>query len=167
MIRRPPRSTQGRSSAASDVYKRQSGNQTSGRVASSSAPVCRCIGIYPMVELRQTSTVPKGIEIREGEINPLPKTYGSENQVRTHVVPKLIETSKAKRALAAVNTGRQSRTGTQFFQIFDVRCSHHAAIVRHSLVVGERTITDPYQFSIESHIRICLLYTSPSPRDRG
>src|SRR5450756_380712 len=39
MIRRPPRSTQSRSSAASDVYKRQAGARPRGRPRGAQAPV--------------------------------------------------------------------------------------------------------------------------------
>eukprot|EP00657_Telonema_sp_P-1_P008756 TRINITY_DN3070_c0_g1_i2.p2 TRINITY_DN3070_c0_g1~~TRINITY_DN3070_c0_g1_i2.p2 ORF type:complete len:112 (-),score=31.33 TRINITY_DN3070_c0_g1_i2:257-592(-) len=55
MIRRPPRSTQSRSSAASDVYKRQVSTQSTGRIspngegglATKTLEVVMCVTLIP------------------------------------------------------------------------------------------------------------------------
>src|SRR5450756_1849345 len=74
MIRRPPRSTQSRSSAASDVYKRQRTDDRADRQASSDGlPQHRQVRCHAVVFLRAAQGDPEGREhFVEEEQAPVP-----------------------------------------------------------------------------------------------
>eukprot|EP00657_Telonema_sp_P-1_P009520 TRINITY_DN3762_c0_g1_i1.p1 TRINITY_DN3762_c0_g1~~TRINITY_DN3762_c0_g1_i1.p1 ORF type:complete len:117 (+),score=42.62 TRINITY_DN3762_c0_g1_i1:128-478(+) len=107
MIRRPPRSTQSRSSAASDVYKRQYQRRVRG------------------------DTMPDNRILAE-----------QEKLMLTHQIEKSPEQ-----------------------QIYELRYTAYlekASIKENS----QHAFMDPYDTAPNCHSFICLLYTSPSPRDR-
>src|SRR5680860_1114363 len=79
MIRRPPRSTQSRSSAASDVYKRQSPGPTS----------CSCAASYPAwspsgfatAPCTQPAALPSMLAAQEQEVGPGDQGPGDQHQL--------------------------------------------------------------------------------------
>eukprot|EP00831_Metopus_contortus_P048030 TRINITY_DN38984_c0_g1_i1.p3 TRINITY_DN38984_c0_g1~~TRINITY_DN38984_c0_g1_i1.p3 ORF type:complete len:122 (+),score=13.95 TRINITY_DN38984_c0_g1_i1:131-496(+) len=111
MIRRPPRSTQGVSSAASDVYKRQVHG-----------------GDYPMT----LSSQPPVNKATYKDDKP-PKTKPPQNTHNTTNTPHLLQLSKS-------------------------RLSTYSSNLALSPVLQHRD-------TALTHFQICLLYTSPSPRD--
>ena len=157
MIRRPPRSTQGVSSAASDVYKRQCrGRQVScsyaGRkTAAHHSGVCG----FPYEHLHQIvspgsrlggrPSAPDGRKKR-----PRNKLPGPQNRCQ----PALQRTR---------HRAQQLRCTPESIHPTGPSARHQERAVR---LLGKRRITHRRGRDLHAvRARACLLYTSPSPRD--
>eukprot|EP00657_Telonema_sp_P-1_P002637 TRINITY_DN16083_c0_g1_i1.p1 TRINITY_DN16083_c0_g1~~TRINITY_DN16083_c0_g1_i1.p1 ORF type:complete len:146 (+),score=11.31 TRINITY_DN16083_c0_g1_i1:89-526(+) len=136
MIRRPPRSTQSRSSAASDVYKRQRTAYNNGR--------------------RDFYRPGSRVYDKNGRVS-VNKNY-NPNRTNTMI-------TSTGRNNTSVRTNNTRNTVT--------RNSNTAATnVRNSANTRNNTTTSVKNTRSENVVRTntrsntCLLYTSPSPRDR-
>eukprot|EP01017_Pseudomicrothorax_dubius_P022331 TRINITY_DN2413_c0_g1_i3.p1 TRINITY_DN2413_c0_g1~~TRINITY_DN2413_c0_g1_i3.p1 ORF type:complete len:114 (-),score=43.91 TRINITY_DN2413_c0_g1_i3:149-490(-) len=106
MIRRPPRSTQSRSSAASDVYKRQVSTQSTwvrGTFIIDKAQNVRHIGINDLSVGRNVEEVLRMVEAfqyadEHGEVCPAQWKKGSKTMVADHSSSKTQEYFKSLQA---------------------------------------------------------------------
>eukprot|EP01015_Nassula_variabilis_P003613 TRINITY_DN12442_c0_g1_i1.p1 TRINITY_DN12442_c0_g1~~TRINITY_DN12442_c0_g1_i1.p1 ORF type:complete len:128 (+),score=63.29 TRINITY_DN12442_c0_g1_i1:9-392(+) len=126
MIRRPPRSTQSRSSAASDVYKRQN-----------------TLPANSFIMLRFDTTPPPF----EQEINSTCKITTANNQesLCSVIIPA---------ALTGTEQGSVKIVVEEQLEKPESDLSHLLEIVMYGFKVKDSAISN-----------VCLLYTSPSPRD--
>src|SRR5450756_2025467 len=147
MIRRPPRSTQSRSSAASDVYKRQASAPRRPLSSSGSSAVARhpCEGLTPPTGYRSRTTSARSPHVlvasRRGavvEVNHAAAEAAYVQQLKLHV-------GVAGQGLLAASDhdGRDEQ----------VALVDQPGLERLGGEVGT------------AHAHVCLLYTSPSPRD--
>ena len=176
MIRRPPRSTQGVSSAASDVYKRQAHHHclllpesegrhqirfdASDRVENFTPQVTRVFHLDltpPELKHRLTGTTyPEGDRLY---INEQTKIELSASDAGAGVLEILCRLNGGK-----VRGCRQP---------FSLKTSGPYQLEYFGLDrVKNRSSMHQARFFVDSEppqvgIRTCLLYTSPSPRDRG
>eukprot|EP00657_Telonema_sp_P-1_P010503 TRINITY_DN496_c0_g1_i20.p1 TRINITY_DN496_c0_g1~~TRINITY_DN496_c0_g1_i20.p1 ORF type:complete len:140 (+),score=57.63 TRINITY_DN496_c0_g1_i20:116-535(+) len=130
MIRRPPRSTQSRSSASSDVYKRQTvpaANQPSTSSSSTGA-----VSTAPAPGSREEFVAEVGDRVFFGF-----DKYDLSPEARTTLERQAFWLRKYPSATVTIE-GHCDERGTR----------------EYNLALGER------------RARACLLYTSPSPRDR-
>ena len=161
MIRRPPRSTQGVSSAASDVYKRQVSTSIPTRAACKSDSelahscnewrVARLRGCAPLPRSSGSSPLPGGGYVITGGLGAL----GLQ-------AAKIFFENGALCVTLASRTGRVVRDG-QGLQ------AQMASLTPSPMLLAAcdsacRLDTSPLM-QLGGHLT-CLLYTSPSPRDR-
>ena len=153
MIRRPPRSTQSRSSAASDVYKRQENGFDNGRTVFQRDAFTRaCFKPLEDEETFLMTNVAKST--RKGTARTrrnLEKRGVLETDFLCEYTPEIVQQFldlEASGWKGAGGTALKSQTETKLFLDDMLRRSmpqSNAVVVRLSLD--------------------CLLYTSPSPRD--
>ena len=164
MIRRPPRSTQGVSSAASDVYKRQYLSSLSTGL------------IYPT---RRSPRPQSGgyvhITDRRFHLNPVFRITGVEDNFEFYVVEldpvRFHRTEYAARPkLLSLGSVVDNENTTYFPVEFDF--APRGKFVTFSAVdkpkIGHlySCFTSRPRHPLCLRIESCLLYTSPSPRDR-
>eukprot|EP00657_Telonema_sp_P-1_P002464 TRINITY_DN15711_c0_g1_i1.p1 TRINITY_DN15711_c0_g1~~TRINITY_DN15711_c0_g1_i1.p1 ORF type:complete len:140 (+),score=57.98 TRINITY_DN15711_c0_g1_i1:104-523(+) len=130
MIRRPPRSTQSRSSAASDVYKRQQEDKLLG--------ACRLQQLCSSLVLAVLSTHPNQSSFTLGGSVPTP----------------------SRRTVGI--SGNPLGVLTRFSS--NDACTQRGHCLR--LLLGGRGCRGVFGAMEVVVGRCCLLYTSPSPRDR-
>ena len=156
MIRRPPRSTRVRSSAASDVYKRQPTYRTRGprREAAPTPPP----GRWPACTSRGWPDILQK-QVRPGGLirKCVPQETGIGTRTGCHV--KWKPHAKSSPGFCNTKTGARCRQQPAYE-------NRQAAIWKH-LRARQRPakIPDIGKPNVPKHSNPCLLYTSPSPRD--
>ena len=164
MIRRPPRSTQSRSSAASDVYKRQ---------------VHRKIVVpYGSAGLRQRTIRQFHDRLRRRYIHHREISSASSGHQAAHAGPRAgflrgdivgdrtttsdrVQVRDVRRADRRITSGNPDRSNRQA-PAGNRRPVRRFQLVRRTRVRRAVNDTEPEPVDTTS---VCLLYTSPSPRD--
>src|SRR5680860_297134 len=184
MIRRPPRSTQSRSSAASDVYKRQGENGPD--LVEADVMKRRVIAFDLDGTLAVTkSTITDVMADRLGDLLSMYEVCvisgGKFDQFEVQVIDRLDVSPKQMARLHIMPT-----SGTRYLRFDDrslewvIQYSEDLSAEAKARVIEVLTAaakemgyweTDPYGEIIEDRgsqitfSALCLLYTSPSPRD--
>ena len=170
MIRRPPRSTQSRSSAASDVYKRQT-PYAKGYWPSNLGYPSRCT---VAVECNASEAMVKA-KLEEMEL-PMEMTYAAIQDYYTGTAGWLLGTNQSTHC-PTLATGimedpiMKKLAETKSIQIECVfkpirnRSKGPVDIEQRAKAVHIITKSE-HRTSVAEALRNCLLYTSPSPRDK-
>ena len=154
MIRRPPRSTQGVSSAASDVYKRQLEEEP---------PV--------PVNLKATQAILEcAAQVLIGRYGAaLGRCCGGWRGLGRQKVSTLL--SDKRELIHSSPASFSSSSHCEYFQLKNHPCKLYCHLFAHRIVLDDilDRVRPNGQHSllptIAGHLRTCLLYTSPSPRD--
>eukprot|EP00657_Telonema_sp_P-1_P002518 TRINITY_DN15831_c0_g1_i1.p1 TRINITY_DN15831_c0_g1~~TRINITY_DN15831_c0_g1_i1.p1 ORF type:complete len:165 (-),score=42.69 TRINITY_DN15831_c0_g1_i1:74-568(-) len=155
MIRRPPRSTQSRSSAASDVYKRQVSTQSTGNQnVAYSGPMIVMVNNF---SASASEILAAALKDYNRAVIVGNHTFGKGTvQTMTDLNRYVGEDDDPSREL-----GSFKFTIQQFYRV-------NGASTQLKGVHPHIYLPNPYGYmdaGIESYDN-CLLYTSPSPRDR-
>ena len=145
MIRRPPRSTQGVSSAASDVYKRQKKDQ------------------YKAAEnvLKNADNSVIGKKIKNNRSAKLTKSEGADGTIRAAYL-----VWQARTSIKRSDTDAKALAKSE---IAFVMPDGTAKLIKAQYATYDNRSIDYKNQNKEEGVRqqytFCLLYTSPSPRD--
>eukprot|EP00657_Telonema_sp_P-1_P006075 TRINITY_DN24085_c0_g1_i1.p1 TRINITY_DN24085_c0_g1~~TRINITY_DN24085_c0_g1_i1.p1 ORF type:complete len:168 (+),score=80.92 TRINITY_DN24085_c0_g1_i1:49-552(+) len=158
MIRRPPRSTQSRSSAASDVYKRQL--QGGGRTGSSAPSDSQSPKKGPIksafahqIDFSQEKQAPAvsvgaHLQLDSSEMSSEAGAEGQESPPKPAQATREEQQAEKEREVLALQETLSS---------FEAAASTlQRSIERRKAQINK----------LETDLESCLLYTSPSPRDR-
>ena len=152
MIRRPPRSTPKPSSAASDVYKRQSWGLTCpmDTPEGSGCGLTKSLAMSAHIRVGTFSTAAcEQLDILQARLEGLHAALTAQPIVRRNGVPILVN-------------------GCLYMY---AESPQHASIPAKELRALRRSFMIPFDTTVALndgmlHVDTCLLYTSPSPRDR-
>ena len=150
MIRRPPRSTQSRSSAASDVYKRQVLTQASLRAEE---PYADALGTCPANK--------RPAQVLMCVAGRLPRWIGTQRTTNTTA-----ELMASMDALTMVPMTVRHQIATDSLLCYDLLANVSTATGRRDV---RRRTRMPWRSQAQRAVTYfldCLLYTSPSPRDQ-
>eukprot|EP01015_Nassula_variabilis_P030490 TRINITY_DN6709_c0_g1_i3.p2 TRINITY_DN6709_c0_g1~~TRINITY_DN6709_c0_g1_i3.p2 ORF type:complete len:180 (-),score=60.58 TRINITY_DN6709_c0_g1_i3:11-550(-) len=170
MIRRPPRSTQSRSSAASDVYKRQIYTSLALAMIGSCANRDLCENLKPDLIRLALEDTQRSIFVKKKALLCLLRVYRKfkdffEPQAWGVALSTIFEHRQLGLLLAATSLlqGVVSLGGSVGFE----------DLVPKMIKILERLVLQNdcpqeylYYRTPNPWLQICLLYTSPSPRDR-
>eukprot|EP00658_Telonema_sp_P-2_P075550 TRINITY_DN65147_c0_g1_i1.p1 TRINITY_DN65147_c0_g1~~TRINITY_DN65147_c0_g1_i1.p1 ORF type:complete len:172 (-),score=63.01 TRINITY_DN65147_c0_g1_i1:103-618(-) len=170
MIRRPPRSTLSSSSAASDVYKRQSFNLKAYDDAVGYATKAKaCIEATKnkdMAKLMEVNEFIGHIQLKQGKLKDAKVTFDA-------VLSWIDVDSKSAMPMVSV-AAREMRRTVLLGVGLSIEAEAHALVAQGSDAKSVfSNALDRLVESLDAHIeagdvhsvRDCLLYTSPSPRD--
>ena len=165
MIRRPPRSTQSRSSAASDVYKRQG-----------CCCDCECDPMTP------ETLGPISFPAPNGSNNNFPGlvfctgasgTYFIEYDIANFFFNPLVNPLPPRIAFAAIDdaifNGTEASPAKLRILVDAIQGNNPNGESDGRITLTHTTAINPIipPFTVSPVNGTCLLYTSPSPRDRG
>ena len=136
MIRRPPRSTQSRSSAASDVYKRQDSSET----------------VLKSFAIQKSNQTPG-----DGEIALFYGMYENTTEANHVYNPCAYNFEGLKSWVVKSAETALPNSANDFYGIGTIASNENQL----DLQIGQFAIA-----SNNEELNSCLLYTSPSPRDR-
>ena len=163
MIRRPPRSTQSRSSAASDVYKRQVLNGHTNVAPATARAVADAIittGYVPnraarSLRVQSTDTVVlvarEKVDVFYNEPTLSPMASGANLRLSEHGYQMLLALVDSPRSAERVGS---LIAGGSFDAAILVAMSNDDPLIARLMATNTPLVTSS-----------CLLYTSPSPRD--
>ena len=167
MIRRPPRSTQGVSSAASDVYKRQAVDLESHTtiqnvLAPHGIPIISEEGALPPYAERSNWPLFWLVDPLDGTQSYLDHREGFAINIALCDASGPILGVVADPLSDRIFAGTQSRTP---FTVSLTNLSEHRPITPRPATRPYRLVTSWNEALSKEDLLPCLLYTSPSPRD--
>eukprot|EP00657_Telonema_sp_P-1_P007306 TRINITY_DN27095_c0_g1_i1.p1 TRINITY_DN27095_c0_g1~~TRINITY_DN27095_c0_g1_i1.p1 ORF type:complete len:172 (-),score=84.03 TRINITY_DN27095_c0_g1_i1:142-657(-) len=156
MIRRPPRSTQSRSSAASDVYKRQL-RATASNKAAFEADKARLEA--ENLERRKEA---EAVAAKMGDLKVvMVRAAGESGQLYGSVSSRDIADAVTEAGVAISRNQVVLDRAIKTLGLHDVVIRLHPEVTKIVVVNIARS-----EAEAETQFSTCLLYTSPSPRDR-
>ena len=167
MIRRPPRSTQSRSSAASDVYKRQGLDMGQAVYTAGTRPVGPQVTTLGHLSTPHLSV---GMAIRPAQVNPslvpsLVPTSVVGSTLSTSVVPTFAMPAPSTSIATAMPPASMVADTRPTYVSLGVPLTSVSPLVSATAVPSVVMTASAPPPSLPPVSQDCLLYTSPSPRD--
>ena len=150
MIRRPPRSTRVRSSAASDVYKRQGSDIPDTLLVAASSFYISTVSHAQQVRDKSSTNRADGVRVLNGACRSVRGSSAARLPGRLSV-----------RRPVGTDCGAPITHSSFNISLVVARRSSLSGPIRSDTVRS-----DPTPLPIQACSADCLLYTSPSPRDR-